>query len=136
MKFDRRKFAVLRPDGSRPDWPFFVLNLNDEGAYIALTAYTNHYVKLGDADPAFIAFLYEVLADAEEYAEAQGWHRPDQPSGRDEVPVVEHEVVTALLDGAKDITAAMVEGLPHLVQRVQRARTWRSLRRLTHLLLT
>ena len=115
MPFHDRKFVVLRADGSRPQWPPFVLNLNDEGAYIALNAYVTHYTTLKDADPEYISFLYGQLAEAEEYMEGRGWSRPDKPSERDEVRRPVNPVVAVLLNGAPTLTEGLVEALPGLL---------------------
>lgn len=135
MMFDKRKFVVLRADGSRPEWPDFVLNLNDEGAYIALNAYVTHYAGLKDADPEYISFLYGQLSEAEEYMEDRGWSRPDKPSKRDEDGIPVNPVVAALLDGAPDLTEGLVEALPGLVSDGVRRQLRRAVRALVHVVL-
>lgn len=133
--FNSRKFVVLRADGSRPSWPEFVLNLNDESGYIALSAYINHYSTLKDADPDYVSFLYGKLSEAEEYMEGRNWSRPDKPSQQDATRGPVSPVVEALLDGAPDLAEALAEALPGLVSGGVRRQLRRAARALVRLVL-
>lgn len=115
-EYDAQKFVILRKNGEQPSWPAFVLNLNDEGAYPALTAYVEFYSK-ANADPDYLTFLYDLLSQAEEFSEGRGWSRADQPSQHSTTGNAA-EIMEALR-GGNSLHEALIAGLPRLVARTQ-----------------
>jgi len=77
------KYLVTRRDGSKPEWPYFVLGARDPAAALTLSAYANACECYG-IDPEYVADVRKLVTEFEEYRIANGSGNPD---GRTSVEV-------------------------------------------------
>jgi hypothetical protein len=87
----KRKYLVMRRDGSIPKWPSFVLAAADPAATAALHAYANEAEKLG-MDSKYVRDVRALAQTFEEYPKNP---RPDAPDQRSQC-----EFVVTLMDAA------------------------------------
>lgn len=79
------KFLVKRRDGTVPEWPYFVLGARDPAAPAALRAYAVRAEQLS-MDPAYVADLYHLADQFEEFRKDWGTGDPDAPRHRTDDP--------------------------------------------------
>lgn len=81
------KYLVKRRDGTVVGWPSFVLGARDPHAVAALRAYADSAAKDPDIKMEFVARLYRLADEFNDYRAAhgagdpgRGIHRPDDPA--------------------------------------------------------
>lgn len=80
------KYLVLRRDGTRPEWPSFVLGGKDVAAPEALRAYAQAATE-HNFDPDYVEDIYRLADEFDAYREAHGLGDPDGPRHRQDDPV-------------------------------------------------
>lgn len=79
------KFLVLRRDGSKPEWPYFVIGAADPAAPWALFGYAKKAEELG-MDPQYVKDLYDLAVEFDKWREAHKTGDPDAPRHRTDDP--------------------------------------------------
>jgi hypothetical protein len=98
------KFLVLRRDGTKPEWPYFVLGARDPAAAAALRAYAKTARTLA-FDPAYVADVERLADEFADYRLGHGEGNPDGPPHREDDPDV-----VAAMRGATFRVEARVDG--------------------------
>ena len=78
------KYLVKRRDGTKPEWPFFVLGGRDPAAIRALGAYADAAEDLG-YDPEYVRDVRRLAADFSRYLGKHGSGDPDAPPDENRV---------------------------------------------------
>jgi hypothetical protein len=93
--FMKKKYLVVRRDGTMPQWPSFVLGAQDPASSAALRAYVHAHMEQGKQDDEKLAYLQGILDEADawdRYREEHGARQPEEVDRREE----SHDVMTAL----------------------------------------
>lgn len=100
------KFLVLRRDGSRPDWPYFVLGARDPAAPAGLQAYARHASVLGLHDE-YVKDVLELAREFNDYRAQAGWGDPDGRKHRSD-----HPLIIALMRGDLEFPPLVAQLVP------------------------
>lgn len=79
------KYLVLRRDGTRPEWPYFVIAASDPAAPVALRAYADAAERLG-LDPSYVRDVRQYADGFEAWRAVNGAGDPDAPRHRVDDP--------------------------------------------------
>lgn len=84
---DPEKYLVLRRDGARPPWPWFVLGGRDPAAPAALRAYAEQAQALG-MEKAYVQKVEDLADDFQRHMAQHGPGDPDIPSLVQDNPII------------------------------------------------